>query len=397
MVQSGDGEYRFAGWSQQRTLRLADDGVRLYARRGRARSERHLHDTMAARRALARRALRPELRRLSAAVGPRQPRAVRDLDGSLVEVHPDRARCTACRATHLVLDATLLPHRTYTTRFMGRALVAAAGARPPADRRRPRSAPGHRARHVASATVAYDRACAISRSSSTRRADTLPVPNRSTPRTTPKARHRQAASSIPSTRRSAGCTLEGPLRALVVTCAREALMGVWGVSVVVLGGLTAIALVPSVRLLRARRVRNLAEKAVVERLIAAGPGVYEAVDYASVPSWSTVDEIVLGRLHHQDRVHVSREGLITFATSRAESPMPEDPLLAAALAAVRRRPDGIGLYELHEDDAYRAALRTHAPRPVERYFATDAPTRRTPMRDGMQSVILPGRRESSPT
>jgi aspartate beta-hydroxylase len=42
MAPAGDGEYRFAGWSEQRTLRLADDGVRLYVRRGRTLSERHL-------------------------------------------------------------------------------------------------------------------------------------------------------------------------------------------------------------------------------------------------------------------------------------------------------------------------------------------------------------------
>ncbi len=36
------GEYRFAGWSEQRTLRVAADGVLLRVRRGRATQERHL-------------------------------------------------------------------------------------------------------------------------------------------------------------------------------------------------------------------------------------------------------------------------------------------------------------------------------------------------------------------
>lgn len=41
-------------------------------------------------------------------------------------MRPDRARCTACRRTHVVLDAGLLPHRAYTVRFLGQALVGAA-------------------------------------------------------------------------------------------------------------------------------------------------------------------------------------------------------------------------------------------------------------------------------
>lgn len=38
----GLGEYRFAGWSEQRTLQLAPDGVLLRVRRGRTLHERHL-------------------------------------------------------------------------------------------------------------------------------------------------------------------------------------------------------------------------------------------------------------------------------------------------------------------------------------------------------------------
>lgn len=42
-------EYRFAGWSEQRTLQVADDGVLLRVRRGRAIQERHLPTTASAR------------------------------------------------------------------------------------------------------------------------------------------------------------------------------------------------------------------------------------------------------------------------------------------------------------------------------------------------------------
>ncbi|MBC6451316.1 aspartyl/asparaginyl beta-hydroxylase domain-containing protein [Actinokineospora xionganensis] len=46
LVPAGpDGEYRFAGWSEQRTLQIAADGVLLRARRGRATHERHLPST----------------------------------------------------------------------------------------------------------------------------------------------------------------------------------------------------------------------------------------------------------------------------------------------------------------------------------------------------------------
>ena len=41
----GSGEYRFAGWSEQRTLQLVDDGVLLRARRGRAVQQRHIVST----------------------------------------------------------------------------------------------------------------------------------------------------------------------------------------------------------------------------------------------------------------------------------------------------------------------------------------------------------------
>lgn len=44
----GPGEYRFAGWSEQRTLQVADDGVLLRVRHGRAIQERHLPATASA-------------------------------------------------------------------------------------------------------------------------------------------------------------------------------------------------------------------------------------------------------------------------------------------------------------------------------------------------------------
>ncbi|MBV9024398.1 MAG: hypothetical protein JO362_11555 [Streptomycetaceae bacterium] len=84
-------------------------------------------DTVAARRMLARRALR-----CPGCGGPLRPwgraraRTVRDADGSVRTVHPDRARCTACQATHVVLGADVLPRRAYTTRVIGQALLGAA-------------------------------------------------------------------------------------------------------------------------------------------------------------------------------------------------------------------------------------------------------------------------------
>ncbi|MFJ1652653.1 DUF6431 domain-containing protein [Streptomyces sp. NPDC088337] len=57
--------------------------------------------------------------------GQSRPRTVRDLGGGLVTVRPDRARCTACGRTHVVLDAGLLPRRAYTVRFLGQALAGA--------------------------------------------------------------------------------------------------------------------------------------------------------------------------------------------------------------------------------------------------------------------------------
>jgi transposase-like protein len=68
--------------------------------------------------------------------GRARVRTVRDGEG-VQAIHPDRARCAACRATHVVLPAVLLPHRAYSLRVIGAALAGAArgaGHRPIAAR-----------------------------------------------------------------------------------------------------------------------------------------------------------------------------------------------------------------------------------------------------------------------
>ncbi|MFE3557292.1 DUF6431 domain-containing protein [Streptomyces sp. NPDC059193] len=83
-------------------------------------------DAVAARQALGRRMLPcPDCGAALKPWGQARPRTVRDLGGGLLTVRPDRARCTACQRTHVVLDAGLLPHRAYTVRFLGQALVSA--------------------------------------------------------------------------------------------------------------------------------------------------------------------------------------------------------------------------------------------------------------------------------
>jgi hypothetical protein len=59
-------------------------------------------------------------------VGHARQRTVRELGGVLAAVCPDRALCTGCGITHVVLDAGLLPRRAYAARVTGQALVAAA-------------------------------------------------------------------------------------------------------------------------------------------------------------------------------------------------------------------------------------------------------------------------------
>src|SRR5712691_4312041 len=84
-------------------------------------------DTAAARIALARRKLAcPGCGQPLRPWGHARERTVRDLDGTLVTVRPDRASCPGCDVTHVVLDAGLLPRRAYAAGLIGQALVAAA-------------------------------------------------------------------------------------------------------------------------------------------------------------------------------------------------------------------------------------------------------------------------------
>ena len=84
-------------------------------------------DTAAARIALARRKLGcPDCGQPLRPWGHARERTVRDLDGALVRVRPDRAFCTGCDVTHVVLDAGLLPRRAYAAGLIGQVLVAAA-------------------------------------------------------------------------------------------------------------------------------------------------------------------------------------------------------------------------------------------------------------------------------
>src|SRR6266581_3389787 len=83
-------------------------------------------DTAAARVALARRALAcPGCGSPLRPWGRARERTVRDLCGP-VTLRPDRAMCTGCRRSHVVLDAGLLARRGYMARFVGVALAGAA-------------------------------------------------------------------------------------------------------------------------------------------------------------------------------------------------------------------------------------------------------------------------------
>jgi hypothetical protein len=84
-------------------------------------------DTAAARIALARRKLGcPGCDQPLRPWGHARERTIRDTGGELLTVRPDRAMCTGCGATHVVLDAGLLPRRAYTIGLIGQALVASA-------------------------------------------------------------------------------------------------------------------------------------------------------------------------------------------------------------------------------------------------------------------------------
>lgn len=95
-------------------------------------------DTVAARQALARRRLHcPDCAAPLRPWGRARTRTVRGRAGDQLTSRPDRARCTGCRATHVVLDAGLLAHRGYSVGVVGHALLAAAaglGHRPIAAR-----------------------------------------------------------------------------------------------------------------------------------------------------------------------------------------------------------------------------------------------------------------------
>jgi hypothetical protein len=62
---------------------------------------------------------------LSRVVGAPLLRTV-ELGGALMAMRPDRARCTGCGVTYVVLGAGLLPRRAHTAALIGQALVAAA-------------------------------------------------------------------------------------------------------------------------------------------------------------------------------------------------------------------------------------------------------------------------------
>jgi len=84
-------------------------------------------DTAAARVALSRRKLGcPGCGQPLRPWGHARERTVRHLDDALLAVRPDRALCTGCGATHVVLDAGLLPRRACTAGLIGQALIASA-------------------------------------------------------------------------------------------------------------------------------------------------------------------------------------------------------------------------------------------------------------------------------
>ena len=84
-------------------------------------------DPEAARRALFARVLRcPDCRARLRPWGRARFRQVRDA-GAAVELVPDRARCTGCAATHVLLPAAVVPRSGYGAGTVASALLAAAG------------------------------------------------------------------------------------------------------------------------------------------------------------------------------------------------------------------------------------------------------------------------------
>jgi transposase-like protein len=62
--------------------------------------------------------------------GGEAAQAQADLDVAKMTVRPDRARCTGCAATHVLLDAALVARHGYTAPVVGHALVRAARGEP---------------------------------------------------------------------------------------------------------------------------------------------------------------------------------------------------------------------------------------------------------------------------
>ncbi|MEV7188208.1 DUF6431 domain-containing protein [Kitasatospora sp. NPDC093102] len=83
-------------------------------------------DLAAARLALCARLLRcPDCGERLRPWGRARPRRIREGDEA-VELTPDRARCTGCAATHVLLPATVVPRSGYGARTVAAALLAAA-------------------------------------------------------------------------------------------------------------------------------------------------------------------------------------------------------------------------------------------------------------------------------
>jgi hypothetical protein len=61
--------------------------------------------------------------------GHARPRRVRDRGSTRLMLRPRRARCPACRVTHVLLPGSVLPRRADTTAVIGTALLASAAGR----------------------------------------------------------------------------------------------------------------------------------------------------------------------------------------------------------------------------------------------------------------------------
>jgi hypothetical protein len=83
-------------------------------------------DPVASRRALVERALccpKPGCAGRLRPWTPARARWVQGPGGARLRVRPDRGRCTACRATQVLLPATCLPRRAYTADVVGAVLL----------------------------------------------------------------------------------------------------------------------------------------------------------------------------------------------------------------------------------------------------------------------------------